>query len=113
MNEVKIKSMNTNFVIERDFFGPGKFTVFSIRTGKRYFVEPIENEHTPVWGDVNPATGKIEGSYGSKNRGGVKEKESLITKENGFSKIHYAGVGCSPNSLIDELDAKYPTINKN
>ncbi len=96
-----------NFFVNQD---AGRFIVHSYRTGKKYFVEPIENEHTPVWGDVNPATGKIEGSYGSKHRGGVKEKESIITKENGFSKIHYAGVGCSPLSFISELDAKYPSL---
>lgn len=102
--------MNTNLKIEK-FYGNGRHIVYSARTGKRYFVEPIENEHTPVWGDVNPATGKIEGSYGEKHKGGCKEKDSVITKENGFDVIHYAGVGYSPNSLISELDAKYPSIN--
>ncbi len=103
--------MKTNFSIQRDFNGNGRFTVYSFRTGKRYFVEPIETEHTPVWGDLNPATGKIEGSYGEKHRGGCKEKESLIRKENGFCNIRYSGVGFSPMSLIDEMDAKYPSIN--
>lgn len=102
--------MNTNFSIEKDFKGNGRFTVTSYRTGRKYYVEPIETAHTPVWGDVNPATGKIEGSYGDKNPGGVKEKESLITKENGFDKIHYAGVGASPLSLITDLDEKYPSL---
>lgn len=101
--------MNTNLRLEK-FHGCGRHIVYSVRTGKRYFVEPIENEHTPVWGDVNPATGKIEGSYGQKNKGGCKEKDSVITKENGFDKIHYTGVGSSPYSLIEELDAKYPTL---
>ncbi len=97
-----------NFLVNSE--STGRFIVTSFRTGKKYFVEPIENEHTPVWGDVNPATGKVEGSYGEKYRGGIKEKESLITKENGFDKIHYAGTGSSPLSLITDLDAKYPTV---
>ena len=101
---------NTNFSIEKDFNGNGRFTYYSIRTGKRYFVEPIETEHTPIWGDVNPATGKIEGSYGQKNKGGSKEKESKITNENGFINIFYAGVGTSPLWEIEKLDAKYPTL---
>jgi len=96
-----------NFFVNKD---AGRFIVHSYRTGRKYFVEPIENEHTPIWGDVNPATGKIEGAYGMKHRGGIKEKESLITKENGFSKIHYAGVGSSPLSYITDLDEKYPSL---
>lgn len=98
-----------NFLVNTE--STGRFIVTSFRTGRKYFVEPIENEHTPIWGDVNPATGKIEGAYGLKNKGGIKEKESLITKENGFDKIHYAGVGASPLSKISELDAKYPSLN--
>jgi hypothetical protein len=96
-----------DFFLDKD---AGRFVYHSYRTGKKYAVEPIENEHTPIWGDVNPATGKIEGSYGVKHRGGVKEKDSIITKENGFSKIHYAGIGCSPLSYISDLDAKYPSL---
>jgi len=34
----------------------------------------------------------------------------MITVENGFDadKIHYTGVGTSPEAYIDMLDAKYP-----
>lgn len=49
----------------------GRFIVTSFRTGKKYYIEPIEGAHTPKWGDVNPATGKVEGSYGKKYRGGT------------------------------------------
>ena len=99
----------TEFLVNRDV--TGRFIVDSFRTGKRYFVEPIETEHTPIWGDVNPATGKVEGAYGTKYKGGIKEKESLITPTNGFKNITYAGLGSSPFSEIEKLDAKYPTIN--
>jgi hypothetical protein len=88
----------------------GRHVVTSFRTGKKYYVEPIENEHTPKWGDVNPATGKIEGDYGSKYNGGVKEKDSMITEENGFDKIYHTEVGESPYSIIEEIDSQYPTI---
>lgn len=103
--------MKPRFSIDKDFKGNGRFVVTSFRTGKKYFVEPIETEHTPIWGDVNPATGKIEGYYGSKNKGGSREKESLITKENGFDNINYSGVGCSPLSKISKMDEKYPNKN--
>jgi len=96
------------FLVNRD--ETGRFIVISFRTGNKYFVEPIESEHTPRWGDLNPATGKVEGSYGSKYTGGIKEKESLITKENGFEKIHYSGVGSSPFSVIEKLDEEHPSI---
>jgi hypothetical protein len=98
------------FLTDRD--DTGRYIVTSYRTGKKYFVEPIENGHPLGWGDVNPASGKVEGDYGHKNRGGIKEKDSMITKENGFEDIRYSGVGGSPMSVIDEMDSKYPTIKE-
>ncbi|MCC6371908.1 MAG: hypothetical protein IT236_12955 [Bacteroidia bacterium] len=98
------------FLVNRD--DTGRFIVESYRTGKKYFVEVIEDERTPQWGDVNPVTKKVEGNYGGKYRGGISEKESLLTPENGFTKVHYSGVGASPFSVIDELDAKLPTLEK-
>ncbi len=67
----------------------GRFIMKSRLTGITYFVEPIYNGKTPKWGDVNPATGQIEGNYGSKFTGAVTQKESLITEENGFTNIGY------------------------
>jgi hypothetical protein len=96
------------FLVNRD--ETGRFIVVSYRTGKKYFVEPIETEHTPHWGNLNPATGKVEGNYGSKHRGGIKEKDSMITKENGFDEIRYSGQGASPFTVIEELDAKYVSV---
>lgn len=88
----------------------GRFIVVSKRTGRKYFVEPIaqkESESTQ-WGDVNPATKKVEGDYGDKYRGSIDKGESLITEENGFKEIHETGVGVSPLSYIEKLDAQYP-----
>lgn len=87
----------------------GRFIVVSQRTGKRYFVEPIITSKTPSWGSVDPATGNLMHKKGDgKYLGGVSAKESLITPENGFSKIHTLDVGCSPHHAIDVLDAQYP-----
>lgn len=91
----------------------GRFFVTSYRTGRVYFIEPIGSDRAADWGSFNPSTGKIENKKGfDKHRGSIDEKDSLITKENGFDEIHYTGVGASPFSLIDKLDAKYPDKEK-
>ncbi len=91
----------------------GRFLVTSYRTGKTYFVEPIGTDRAADWGSYNPSTGNIENKKGfDKHRGSIDEKDSLITKENGFEKIHYSGIGGSPFSVIDKLDAVHPTISK-
>lgn len=84
----------------------GRFIVTSIKTGKKYFIEPLDGR--PVqWGDLNPASGKIEGSYGDKYKGSVSDKESLITEENGFINIKILEAGCSPFSEIYKRDLEY------
>lgn len=95
------------FLEERD--ESGRFIVTSFRTGKQYFVEPIGDGRMADWGSYNPSTGNIENKKGAgKFTGSITEKESMITKENGFEDIRYSGVGASPFSLIEEMDAKYP-----
>jgi hypothetical protein len=89
----------------------GRFIVYSKRTGRSYFVEPIVGAHTPEWGSIDPATGKMMHKKGDgKYRGGINASESLITPENGFApeKITLLDVGVSPLNAIDVLDAKYP-----
>ena len=87
----------------------GRFIVYSYRTGKTYYVEPIGPARAADWGSYNPSTGKIENKKGfDKHRGAIDERDSLITKENGFEDIRYSGVGGSPFSVIEEMDAKYP-----
>ena len=104
---MKPVDFNKRFLESRD--DSGRFIVESYRTGKKYYVEPIGPDRAADWGSYNPSTGKIENKKGfDKHRGAIDEKDSLITKENGFEKIHYTGVGGSPFSLIDELDSKYP-----
>lgn len=88
----------------------GRHMVYSFRTGKRYFIEPIDGNKVD-WGDLNPATGKLEGTYGQKYKGSVSKKESLITTENGFINISTLEPGRSPMAEIERRDAEYPTIN--
>jgi len=89
----------------------GRFIVYSQRTGKTYYVEPIVTAHTPEWGSIDPATGKLMHKKGDgKYRGGINSNESLITVENGFApdKITMLDRGTSPHNAIDVIDARYP-----
>lgn len=86
----------------------GRFIVVSQRTGRKYFVEPVGNPRTD-WGSIDPASGKLMNKSGfQKYRGSVDEKDSLVTMENGFSKVHNLGPGVSPFHAIEVIDAKYP-----
>ena len=85
----------------------GRFIVKSVVTGKTYFVEPIDDRQRTEWGDLNPATKKIEGDYGTKHRGAVSEKDSMITKENGFENITTLEPGVSPIDYINRIDKEY------
>lgn len=90
----------------------GRFVVTSVRTGKQYFVEPVMERGTPRdgnWGSINPGETKLMHKKGDgKYTGAVTEEESLVSLENGFNKVHYAGVGTSPHGYIEMLDAQYP-----
>ncbi len=80
----------------------GRFIVKSIRTGKVYFVEPIHEGKRVQWGDIDPASKKVTGSYGKKYAGAVSPKESILTKENGFDHIEM--VKGSPFAEIERRD---------
>ena len=99
-----------NGVVKRFLTGSddtGRFIVKSMVTGKTYFVEPIDDGPRTEWGDLNPATKKIEGDYGTKHRGAVSEKDSMITKENGFENITTLEPGVSPIDYINCIDKEY------
>jgi hypothetical protein len=85
----------------------GRFIVKSLKTGKTYFVEPLNPGVRPGWGDLDPVTKKMTGNYGQKYTGSIKPEESLITEENGFDKIHTLGVGESPLDYINRIDDEY------
>ena len=108
---MKPVDFDKRFLESRD--DSGRFIVTSFRTGKKYYIEPIGPDRAADWGSYNPSTGNIENKKGfDKHRGAIDEKDSLITKENGFVRIEYSGVGSSPFSVIDEMDKVRPTISK-
>lgn len=88
----------------------GRFIVKSLTTGKKYYIEPIGSGHPADWGDVDPATKKMTGSYGEKYSGCISEKESLITPENGFKIIETLEAGVSPLSAIYQRDSEYEKL---
>lgn len=82
----------------------GRFIVISSKTGIAYHVEVMDEGEKQKWGDLNPATKQITGSYGEKYRGSIKKSESLITPENGFKNITTLPQGTSPYGYISEID---------
>lgn len=101
----------TRFFKDRD--DTGRYVVVSYRTGKRYAVEPIdESPSRQIWGDVDPATKTIQGSYGHKHHGSVHPKASMVTEANGFKNVVELGPGESPESYIERIDAGYPAIER-
>ncbi len=93
------------FTYETD--NTGRFIVFSQKTGKRYFVEAIGDPHVE-WGSVDQSSGKMSVKKGWKKfRGSIEPNESLITKDNGFEKIHNLQAGESPLEYIERLDNQY------
>jgi hypothetical protein len=98
---------NKDFLVERDH--TGREIVFYPETGKQYNVEYIGGRSN--WGDINPATGKVEGNYGGKYKGSIREEDSLITESNGFNKDEiYEGKG-TPYAKIDSLHNEWKKEN--
>lgn len=91
----------------KDSDNTGRFIVKSKITGKKYYIEPIGNTHAANWGDLDPTTKKMTGNYGERYEGCIPEKDSIITKENGFEKIELLDAGISPLSIIDARDREY------
>ena len=83
----------------------GRYFVVDAKSGRKFCVEPIGNAHDK-WGDLDPVTKKMTGSYGQKYPGSIEAKDSIITEENGFKNITTLGVGESPQSFIDKLLTK-------
>ena len=93
----------------------GRYKLWSPVLEKWFWIEPISDHPDNIrseWGDVNPATKKVEGDYGDKHKGGVKMKDSVITEENGFKNPTFIGVGVSPAGYIMMLEEEY-LRNKN
>ena len=96
------ESLRKRFLTNTD--ETGRFIVKSLKTGKTYYVEPIDNGNRTEWGDLNPCTKKLEGNYGTKYKGSIKESESLITEENGFKNIVTLDPGYSITDYIEQLE---------
>ena len=68
--------------------------------GIKFKVEVLKpRKRSKSWGDVDPATGKVNGSYG--NEIGIDEKDSEITEENGYTNIITLPAGVSPMAYIE------------
>lgn len=81
----------------------GRYYIIDIKTGRKFCVEPLlDGEHTN-WGDLNPATKKVEGNYGEKYIGAIDRKDTIITEENGFKNIIELKPGESPTDFINSL----------
>ena len=105
-NNIMDKDFKKRFLTNRD--DTGRFIVKSLKTGRTYYIETIDDGVNTKWGDYNPATKKFETDlYGEKYKGSVRPEESMITKENGFDKIHVLGVGESPLDYINRIDDEY------
>ena len=102
---MKKEDLVRKFLYNRD--ETGRFIVKSPKTGRIYFIEPIDGDERTVWGDYNPATKDFETSNYGKYKGSVRPSESMITEENGFEKIHTLGVGESPLEFINRIDEEY------
>ena len=79
----------------------GRFTVIT-KSGRKFVVEPINGSRAD-WGNLNPATGKIEQVH-SKSNGSINEKDSIIRNDNGFKNIVMLDGGVSPLGYISMLD---------
>lgn len=105
MTQEELNTFKQKFLFNRD--DTGRFIVKSEKTGKIYFVEPIDGDERTLWGDYNPSTKKFEGNYGNKYKGSICSEESMITEENGFDKIHTLKTGESPLDYINRIDEEY------
>lgn len=74
--------------------------------GKLYCVEPIDNgQRDGAWGEVIPGAKKLE-KVTAKYQGSVKDSESIITEENGFTNIVDLKPGESPLDYLERLGIK-------
>lgn len=72
------------------------------KSGRKFCVEEYGISHTD-WGNLNPATGKIE-KVTAKNNDIIDETNTKITKENGFKNICFLEKGTSALAYIEALD---------
>jgi hypothetical protein len=75
------------------------------KEGRVFCVEAIDKHvgKKKLWGDMDPASKKMTGDYGSKHPGAIHPDDSIITEENGFKNIVTLPPGTSPNGYIEML----------
>lgn len=103
-------SFDKRFLADRD--ETGRFIVVSKKTGVKYYVEPIDAEERSFWGDLDPATKKMTGSYGQKYKGSIRPEQSMITKDNGMEHITTLKPGESPLDYIERRDKEIEAGNE-
>lgn len=80
--------------------------------GVKFKVEVLKpRKRSKSWGDVDPATGKTTGSYGSEI--GIDEEDSEITEKNGYTNIVTLPVGVSPMAYIEMRQKEIENENNN
>jgi len=74
-----------------------------MKSGRKFCVEEYGYTHSS-WGNVNPATKKLE-IVKSKEDDIIDETNTQITKENGFKNICFLETGTSAIGYIDAIDS--------
>ncbi len=76
----------------------GRYFYHDPRTGRRFCIEPIseraQKQEEKTW--TNGGIDQVRG-------GSIREDESIITAENGFTGITFLQPGVSPNAFIEGL----------
>jgi hypothetical protein len=82
----------------------GRYIVVDFATKRKFWVEPISQRNERIDGHAFTNGGISGDEVKNKQTGGsVKEEDSYITFENGFTHITTFGAGVSPNGYIEEL----------
>lgn len=88
-------------VLKLNTMETGRFFVYC-KSGRKFCVEPYGYSHTD-WGNLNPATKKIE-KVTAKAVEIIDDSNTFITPENGFRNICMLSPGFSPLGFIECLD---------
>jgi hypothetical protein len=74
------------------------------KAGRRFTVEPIAERHQKIDGHVFTNGGIGGDDVKNKQSGGsIREEDSVITPENGYTKIITLPPGHSPNGFIEAI----------
>ena len=102
LKEKAIGSSPIGSTIKLNTMSNRRYMVY-MKSGRKFMVEEIGDPHIS-WGNINPATKKLESIY-CKMDNVIQPEDSQITKENGFKNIINLKPGTSPLGYIDAIDA--------